>query len=152
MCRTPEFTGDIDSIARARSASQQCFARQHFAATHHVGDHLIKASQVAARQCNPVLGCKPQQSAIESVHPPVAQVLRKGERNKAEERLAAHGGQIGQAARQSFVANVGWCVGTEFEVSAFENEICCEDEIVFWFGAEDRTIVADASNQSFGLR
>jgi hypothetical protein len=74
---------------------------------------------------------------------------RERERNEAEERLAAHGCQIRQAACQGFMAYVGWSVGIEREVSAFEYEICCEDEIVPRSGAENGTVVANASDQTF---
>jgi hypothetical protein len=93
-----------------------------------------------------VFGRELQKPTVKPIDPPVAQVRWNGERNKAEERLAAHGCQIGQAACQSFMADVDGSVGTELEVPPFENEICCEDEIVLRFGAENGTVVADASN------
>jgi hypothetical protein len=93
-----------------------------------------------------------QQPAVKSIHPSLAETGRQPQRNEAEERFAAHGGQIGQTTRKSFVADVRGSVRIELEVPAFKNEIGCKDEVMLRFRADDRTIVTDASNQTFVRR
>src|SRR5436305_13634905 len=90
-----KLASNVNVIAGASSISQERSPEWDFSAAHHIGNDVIETSQITSGNGCPMMGRKPQQSSVEAVHPLPAALRGNRKRNKTQERLAAHGGQIG---------------------------------------------------------
>lgn len=138
-----ERAGDVDALVRFGGAAKKRLAQWDAAAAHDVGHDLVGAGKIATSELDVKALGETKEAAIKLVGPLTGAVTWNGQRNQAEDRLSAHGGQIGEAARQGFMADVG-CFCVTREVAIFDNEVGGKDEIGFGGGPDDGTIVSNA--------
>jgi len=139
-----ESTGDVNPVAGVGGAAQHGLSARDAAAADDIRDYFVEAREISACERDLESSAESEQSFIKPLN---SETARHGERDHAENWLRAHGRDIGQAAREGDVADVGGGVGFESEVAAFEHEIGGEDQIFVRARAQDRTIVANAANE-----
>ena len=110
----------------------------------------------------PYLFRQTDQAAGEASHPGLRQIPRQRQREKGRHRLAAHGGNIAQSARQAAMADRFRRMPVAPEVNAFQREVGrdqgfvsrrqAQHGAVISNSGEDRTVRAESTPTSGGFR
>jgi hypothetical protein len=151
-CRPAEVAGDVNAVPWTRSTALERFPLGYVSATHDVRNDMIEARQIAAGKRNSVSCREPQEAPVKPIDPALTKSGGECERNKAELRFAAHRSKIGQTARQGLMAHICRRVTVELKVSAFENEIRGEDQVVFRPRTENCAVITNAADQAPRVR
>jgi hypothetical protein len=87
-----------------------------------------------------------EQALYELVHPGLGYFRREGERKECSDRIAAHSGDVAEAAGKAAVANGIGGMPLASEMNPFQTEIGSNQHLVTIGDIQDRAIIPNASS------
>src|SRR5215472_6116867 len=91
-------------------------------------------------------------SSKEAIDPGLPQLGGQTQRQKRRQRLASHGRDVAQPARQTAMPNRLWRVPLAAKVHALQAEIGCDQRVVMVRNSKKRAIVANPGRNSSANR
>ena len=146
--RAAQLTGHVDGIACLCSRAQKRSAGRHFAGHYDIGGDQRRLRNIAPSQYDFKAPCQRQQPAQEPVNPALRELSRHSEREKCCPRLAAHGRNIAQTARQAAMPDAHRRVPLAPEVGAFDAEIGSDQQFAAARDVQYGAVIANPHGDS----